>query len=89
MQRNWSITDEGWKAFAAGLAVRCCANVSIVMSFFLCGSPTPVTHLISVNFVLQKNTTLTELSLDGNEIGDEGGKAIGKALEVSFILVSV
>ena len=38
--------------------------------------------------VLQKNTTLEKLYLCGNEIGDKGGKAIGKALEVSFVLVS-
>ena len=55
---------------------------------FLCGYPPPVTHLISVIFVLQKNTTLKELKLGLNKIGDEGGKAIGKALEVSFVLVS-
>ena len=38
--------------------------------------------------VLQENTTLKELHLFGSMIGDEGGKAIGKALEVSFVLVS-
>jgi hypothetical protein len=41
-----------------------------------------------VILVLQKNTTLEKLYLCGNEIGDKGGKAIGKALEVSFVLVS-
>ena len=35
-----------------------------------------------------KNTTLKKLILWDNQIGDEGGKAIGKALEVSFVLVS-
>jgi hypothetical protein len=38
--------------------------------------------------VLQKNTTLKELDLRWNNIGDEGGKAIGKALEVSPVFVS-
>jgi Ran GTPase-activating protein (RanGAP) involved in mRNA processing and transport len=47
-----------------------------------------VTHLFSVILVLQKNTTLKELLLSGNRIGDEGGKAIGKALEVSPAFVS-
>ena len=37
--------------------------------------------------VLQKNTTLKELNLPYNNIGDEGGKAIGKALEVSPVLL--
>jgi hypothetical protein len=48
----------------------------------------PSNPFISVVFVLQKNTTLKELSLCGNKIGGEGGKAIGKALEVSHVLVS-
>ena len=43
----------------------------------------PVTHVISVIFVLQKNTTLKKLFLRGNNIGDVGGTAIAKALEVS------
>ena len=29
------------------------------------------------------NTSLTEIDLDGNNIGDEGGKAIGEALKVN------
>ena len=47
-----------------------------------------VTHVISVILVLQKNTTLKQLDVSNNKIGPEGGKAIGKALEVSFVLVS-
>jgi hypothetical protein len=50
--------------------------------------PLSVTHVISVILVLQKNTTLKELNLSHNKIGGEGGKAIGKALEVSPVFVS-
>ena len=50
--------------------------------------PPAVTHFISVILVLQKNTTLKELYLRYNKIGPEGGKAIGKALEVSPVFVS-
>jgi hypothetical protein len=47
-----------------------------------------VTHVIYVVLVLQENTTLKELNMNWNQIGDEGGKAIAKALEVSPVFVS-
>ena len=56
--------------------------------FLLLVTSLSVTHVISAILVLQENTALKELNLYGNNIGDEGGKAIGKALEVSFVLVS-
>ena len=35
------------------------------------------------------NTSLTFISLDGNEIGDEGAKAIGEALKANTSLTSI
>ena len=35
------------------------------------------------------NTSLTEIYLDGNKIGDEGGKAIGEALKVNTSLTEI
>ena len=35
------------------------------------------------------NTSLTEIDLYGNEIGDEGGKAIGEALKVNTSLTEI
>jgi hypothetical protein len=37
--------------------------------------------------VLQKNPSITILDMSWNKIGPEGGKAIGKALEVSPVLL--
>jgi hypothetical protein len=89
MTYNQSITDEGWKAFAAGLAVRCCAAALVLLFFFLCGyrsPPSPVTplvnNLISMMLLLQENKTLQTLDLGYNKIGDEGTKALAKAIEV-------
>ena len=81
------IGDAGATTLAEGIAV------SPFCSFFLrvgcwLALPSSVTHVISVILVLQKNTALNELLLGGNKIGDEGGKAIGKALEVSPAFVS-
>ena len=35
------------------------------------------------------NTSLTEINLGGNNIGDEGGKAIGEALKVNTSLTEI
>ena len=35
------------------------------------------------------NTSLTKINLDSNNIGDEGGKAIGEALKVNTSLTEI
>ena len=40
-------------------------------------------------FPMQVNKTLTSLNLWSNELGPEGGKALGKSLEVTFSICRV
>jgi Ran GTPase-activating protein (RanGAP) involved in mRNA processing and transport len=85
--RNNRIGDEGGKAIGKALEVSPVFRVLFPCSCAVTRLPLLVTHVTSVILVLQENTTLKELDLEDNKIGDEGGKAIGKALEVSFVLV--
>ena len=68
--------NEDAVVIAALLAVR-------VLLFF--SYPPPGNHAHFCVCATQKNTSITKLDLSENEIGDEGGKAIGKALEVSLV----
>jgi hypothetical protein len=86
--------DEGAIELVEELKVWVCSR-ALGWSFFCCAwllalllVRLSVTHVTSAILVLQENTALKELNLYGNKIGDDGGKAIGKALEVSFVLVS-
>ena len=38
---------------------------------------------------MKENTSLTEIFFGGNNIGDEGGKAIGEALKVNTSLTKI
>ena len=60
----------------------------MTVGFYFVGYPYPGNHAHFFVCATQKNTSITMLDLSENEIGDEGGKAIAKALEVSSVFVS-
>ena len=80
------IGPEGGKAIAKALEV---SPVCVLFFRFPVRlPPTPGNRAHFCVCTTQKNTSITNLDLRWNTIGPEGGKAIGKALEVSFVLVS-
>ena len=95
---NDQITDKGWAEIAKGLAVHtfplhtlCWVELKTTVlklpwpaHCFLCVSSqfSPPANRVFVFDFLQKNTSVKELNLGGNNIGDAGVVALAKALEV-------
>ena len=92
------IGDDGAAAIAEALKVRAAylrARFASLLAIFhvhlalfppLC---TPVTTLQSVHFwllLLQVNTSVTNIDLGANGIGDEGAASIAEALKVLWVL---
>jgi hypothetical protein len=78
---NNKIGDVGAAALGEGIAVSCVACGCWL--FLLLVTRPPVTDLISVILVLQKNAALQVLSLNVNQIGDAGAAALADGIKVS------